>query len=128
MVEYSNGESAPKISVNMIVYNGEAYREEVINSLQMQTFQDLEQIVIDGGSTDSTHEILDAVYADARRSRNEEQRGRLFSRNRTLQHSSTQLIAIFDAAQRLPTGKLVGRILKSEENDHAMRMSFPSNV
>ena len=122
--------SAPKISVNMIVCNGEAYREEVINSLQMQTFQDFEQIVIDGGSTDSTHEIRDAAYADARIGGAEmrKQRGRHFLRNRTLQHSSTQLIAVFDAAQRLPTGKLVGRILKSEESDHAMRMSFPSNV
>ena len=48
----------PKISVLLPAYNSEATIEESLASIQSQTIKDLQIIVIDDGSTDSTHEIL----------------------------------------------------------------------
>jgi len=48
----------PDISVIMSVYNGEAYLEEAIESVINQTFENLELIIINDCSTDSTSEIL----------------------------------------------------------------------
>jgi radical SAM superfamily enzyme YgiQ (UPF0313 family) len=42
----------------MPVYNGEKYPPQAIESILHQTFTDLEFIVIDDGSTDSTANIL----------------------------------------------------------------------
>ena len=42
----------------MPVYNGEKYPPQAIESILHQTFTDLEFIVIDDGSTDSTPNIL----------------------------------------------------------------------
>ena len=46
-----------KISIIVPVYNNEAYLEKCLNSLQAQTYTDLEIVLIDDGSVDASAEI-----------------------------------------------------------------------
>ena len=46
----------PKISVIVPVYNTEKYIEKCLDSIVNQTFQDIEIIVINDGSTDHAEE------------------------------------------------------------------------
>lgn len=48
----------PKISIITVVYNGEKYLEETIQSIINQTYDNVEYIIIDGGSTDGTLDII----------------------------------------------------------------------
>ncbi len=52
-------EDWPRISIITAVYNGERYLEATIRSVLSQGYPNLEYIVVNGGSTDSTPEILD---------------------------------------------------------------------
>jgi len=54
--EFDNNK--PIISVITIVLNGEKYLEECFKSLYKQKYKNIEHIVIDGGSTDKTIEII----------------------------------------------------------------------
>jgi glycosyltransferase involved in cell wall biosynthesis len=47
-----------KISLITVVYNGEHFLQACFNSIKAQTYANVEYIVIDGGSTDSTLEII----------------------------------------------------------------------
>jgi len=51
-------ENQPLISVITVVFNGEKHLEETIQSIVNQTYANMEYIIIDGGSTDKTLEIL----------------------------------------------------------------------
>ena len=51
------------ISIAVAVYNGEAYLHRCIDSLLNQTYQNLEIILVDDGSTDESPRICDA-YAE----------------------------------------------------------------
>lgn len=53
----------PQVSVIVPVYNAEKYLAECVDSILAQTIQDLECILVDDGSTDSSPAICDA-YAE----------------------------------------------------------------
>ncbi len=50
-----------KVSLVMSVYNGEEYLKETINSILAQTYPNLEIIIVNNGSTDSTSTILSEI-------------------------------------------------------------------
>ena len=49
----------PKISIVTITYNSGATLEETIHSVTSQDYENLEYLIIDGGSTDNTLEIVE---------------------------------------------------------------------
>jgi glycosyltransferase involved in cell wall biosynthesis len=51
-------EDKPLISIVTVVYNGEKYLEETIQSIINQTYENIEYIIIDGASTDGTVDII----------------------------------------------------------------------
>lgn len=57
----------PLISVIIPSYNSEKYIHEAIRSIQNQSYQNWECLVIDDGSTDSTKEIIEKLILDDQR-------------------------------------------------------------
>lgn len=56
---YNNNINNPKVSVVTICYNSVQFIEKTIQSVLSQTYPNIEYIVIDGGSTDGTKEIIE---------------------------------------------------------------------
>lgn len=57
-----NARSAvPRLSIGLVVYNGERYLDAAIESLRRQTFTDFELVMSDNGSTDGTPGIAEAA-------------------------------------------------------------------
>lgn len=88
---------SPRVSVVMSVYNGERWLGAAVESVLGQTLADLELLVIDDGSTDSTAEILGG-YRDPRlRVVRQPRAGLTASLNRGVRLTTAPLLARLDA-------------------------------
>lgn len=82
----------------MPVYNAESYLGEAIRSILDQTFDNLELIVIDDGSTDNSLAEIQSVKDERiRLYKNEWNQGIVYSRNKGLSLAKGDYIGMFDA-------------------------------
>lgn len=56
-------QNEPLVSIIMATYNGEKFVEEQLKSIIQQTYQNIELIIVDDGSTDKTREVLTSYAA-----------------------------------------------------------------
>jgi glycosyltransferase involved in cell wall biosynthesis len=61
--------TAPKVSIGLAVYNGEAYLKEAVDSILTKRFTDFELIISDNASTDRTEKLCRAYAAQDERVR-----------------------------------------------------------
>ncbi len=89
----------PAVSVAMSVYNGERFLADAIESVLEQTFTDFEFLILDDGSDDQSHTIIQHYAARDRRIRPilRENRGLIASLNQLLGEARAPLVARMDA-------------------------------
>jgi len=86
----------PRVSVVIPTYNYARYVPEAIDSVLAQSFEGLEVIVVDDGSTDRTAEILRAFGGQLRDIR-QEHRGLSAARNTGIRAARGQYVAFLDS-------------------------------
>ncbi len=88
----------PKVSVVMLVLNGQRFIREAIESIVAQTYRNLELVVVDDGSTDGTGDIVKLFMSriDIRYVRHSENRGIAFSVNDGIRNATGDMISFLD--------------------------------
>jgi glycosyltransferase involved in cell wall biosynthesis len=95
----------PLVTVIIGAYDAERYLAEAIDSVLAQTHPNLELIVVDDGSTDSTAEVAEA-YGPPVRCIRQENGGMAASRNRAIPEARGTYFSFLDADDRFPPDKL----------------------
>lgn len=90
-------ERTPTVSVLMSARNCGKFLQEAVDSILRQSFDDLELLIVDDGSTDNTWAVLNGL-TDPRVTlfRNADNLGAAESKNRLLAHARGEFIAIMD--------------------------------
>lgn len=112
------------ISVIVPVYNTEKYLKASINSVLAQTYHDLELILIDDGSTDSSSEICDFFAEKDERVCviHQTNRGQAAARNRGIQKAKGKWICFVDSDDLIHPQML--ELLYDAVNLNSVDMSF----
>lgn len=111
------------VSAIIPVYNYERFLAEAIESVLNQTYQNVEVIVVDDGSTDRSSEVAKSFADRGVRYCNQENAGIGPARNTGVELAQGEFFAFLDADDRWPEDKLE-RQLRAFENDPALEMVF----
>lgn len=107
----------PLVSVVMPVYNGEKYLKESIESILNQTYKNIEFIIIDDCSTDSSFKIIQN-FKDVRIKylKNKKNSGQSASRNNGMNLAKGKYIAIMDADDVSYPERIEKQVIFMEKN------------
>jgi len=86
-----------KISIITVVYNNGSTIEDTIRSIEAQTYRDVEHIVIDGGSTDQTLDVIRRHQDKIAKLVSEPDRGIFDAMNKGLRLATGDVVAFLNA-------------------------------
>jgi teichuronic acid biosynthesis glycosyltransferase TuaG len=95
-------------------HNAAPYLPEAIASVQLQTFQDWELVVVDDGSSDDTWRLLQAYDPPVHSFHRASPGGPALARNHAIAHASGDLVAFLDADDLLLPGYLHSQLAAYE--------------
>jgi glycosyltransferase involved in cell wall biosynthesis len=96
--KYKSGtREMPLVSIITVVLNGAKYIEQTIKSILDQNYANIEYIIVDGGSTDGTLEILKRYNDKIDYWVSERDKGIYFAMNKGISFAKGELIGILNA-------------------------------
>jgi glycosyltransferase involved in cell wall biosynthesis len=111
--------TTPLISVIIPVYNVSAFLPEALESVQNQTYRNLEIILVDDGSTDGSGKICDTYTSDNRiRVIHQQNLGLSGARNTGLNAMTGDLLVFFDSDDKLHP-EFISRMLLAKQQTGA---------
>lgn len=106
----TSGSAAPLVSIVTPVLNGARYLEATLESVRAQTHPRIEHVIVDGGSTDGTVELLRAAPGIAWTSGPDS--GMYDAINRGLRQASGEILAYQNADDRYATPEAVASVVE----------------
>lgn len=109
----------PKVSVIVPVYNVQKYLGECLDSVLMQSLEQIEVICVDDDSKDNSKEILQSYALKDTRLvivSNRENRGLSYTRNVGIKHATGEYICFLDSDDMLKAGALEELYFNAVEN------------
>jgi glycosyltransferase involved in cell wall biosynthesis len=112
----------PKVTVLMPVYNGEMFLREAVDSILGQSFVDFELLIVNDSSTDKSLSIIRSYHdSRIRLVNNDKNRGLIYSRNKGIDESRGEYIAMLDCDDVAYPRRLARQVLFLENNpEYAM--------
>ena len=110
---------APKVSVIVPVYNVAEYLGQCLDTILLQTLQDIEVICVDDGSTDNSLNILNtyAMFDERLKVIHQENAGAGPARNRGIKEATGDFLIFLDGDDFFHPEMLEKMVVKAEEDN-----------
>jgi glycosyltransferase involved in cell wall biosynthesis len=100
----------PLVSILIPLYNSEKYIAETIQSCLNQSYNNIEIIIVDDGSTDNSYKIAKSFENDTIKVYKQENKGACAARNLAFEKSSGDYIQYLDADDILSSNKIESQL------------------
>lgn len=107
-----------KISLITVTYNSEKYLANCIESVQSQTYNNIEHIIIDGNSTDKTISIIKKYESKIAHWVSEPDRGMYDAINKGIALATGDVVGILNSDDMLVSNDVIATIVKTFEKEN----------
>ena len=107
------------ISIITTVLNGEKTIENTINSVLSQSFNDIEYIIVDGGSTDGTIEIINKYKSKISKFISEKDKGIYDGMNKGIKLATGDIIGILNSDDVYASDDVIEAVVKEMDEKNA---------
>jgi glycosyltransferase involved in cell wall biosynthesis len=114
----------PLISIITITYNSEKYLAETIRSVLSQDYPHIEYIIVDGGSKDSTLDIIRKYEGNISRWVSEFDRGIADAMNKGIKMASGDIIGIIHSDDYYADPAVLGRVAEVFKNSPGVKALY----
>ena len=108
------------VSIVTIVYNNAEYIKDAIQSVLSQDYPHIEYVVIDGGSTDGTIEIVEDYLEQISILLSEPDEGIYDAMNKGIQASTGDIIGFLNSDDFYPSRSVIKRVVETLKNPSLM--------
>lgn len=108
--------AGPKVSIITAVYNRCDIVRHALESVQIQTFESIEHVVIDGASSDGTLEILESCLDERATLVSEPDRGIYDALNKGIALASGDVIGLLHSDDYFADGQVIAEIMSAFED------------
>lgn len=109
-----------KVSIITVCYNSEKTIEDTIKSVKSQTYENIEYIVIDGGSTDSTNDIINNYSEIVDIHISEKDQGLYDAMNKGIKMATGDVVGILNSDDFFPSSNVISNIVCGFESNTSM--------
>jgi len=109
----------PKISVVTVVYNSAALIENTVKSIINQSYSHIEYIVVDGGSTDGTIDILNRYKKNISTLISEPDRGIYDAMNKGIRLATGDFLVFINSGDKFSSHDILEKIFSAKESSSA---------
>ena len=109
----------PKISVVTVVYNSAALIENTVKSIINQSYSHIEYIVVDGGSTDGTIDILNRYKKNISTLISEPDRGIYDAMNKGIRLATGDFLVFINSGDKFSSHDILEKIFSAQESSTA---------
>lgn len=112
-----------KVSIITAAYNSAATIEDTVKSVLAQTYADIEYIVVDGGSTDGTQDIVrryESTFGKKMKWMSEKDQGIYDAMNKGIQMAGGDVVGILNSDDYFTTHDVIERMVKVFSDDSSI--------
>nr|WP_249541279.1 glycosyltransferase [Escherichia coli] len=100
-----------KVSIITVTYNSEKTLRDTLESIELQTYKDIEYIIIDGGSTDNTLKLINEVSTRVTKCLSESDNGIYDALNKGINLSTGDIIGFVHSDDLLARPDIIETIV-----------------
>ena len=113
-----------KVSIVTVCYNSEATIDETINSVINQSYNNLEYIIIDGKSKDTTLSIIDKYQNKIDKIIAENDKGLYYAMNKGIKLATGDVIGILNSDDLFFSNHTVKNIVEQFKNNQKLQLLY----